>query len=71
MVDKFSFAMNNLGHGQSTASSKELLDLLQLCFCGTQASIIVLDGIDECTDANKLIKDLSQADLGSTTKFCS
>ena len=32
MIDKFSFAMNHVSHGQLKATSLELIDLLQFCF---------------------------------------
>ncbi|EXJ85266.1 hypothetical protein A1O3_05941 [Capronia epimyces CBS 606.96] len=51
----FSLALAKSGH---SASHQELLDLLGLCLQILPPTTILLDGIDECTEPNALLRDL-------------
>jgi hypothetical protein len=68
MLDKFAFAMNEGATGQVHASRDELFELLQACGMGLKL-VIILDGLDECSEIEELIEDLQTASLNSTTKF--
>jgi hypothetical protein len=55
MVDRFVFAMDDESSGQSTVTVTELLELFNLCLGLLDMVYIVLDGIDECRDTEKLM----------------
>ncbi|CZR43691.1 uncharacterized protein FPRO_07392 [Fusarium proliferatum ET1] len=61
MLDKFIFASNHgdKSSGQSIATPAELRDLLHLCLSSIRNPIMILDGIDECTEPDSFVKYLS------------
>ncbi|CCT68089.1 uncharacterized protein FFUJ_06852 [Fusarium fujikuroi IMI 58289] len=61
MLDKFIFASNHgdKSSGQSIATPAELRDLLHLCLSSIRNPIMILDGIDECTEPDGFVKYLS------------
>lgn len=65
-MNKFLFAMTENASGQSQASKRELLDLMHLCTEGGYIRYIILDGVDECPDGEKLVTELPDI-LGDTT----
>jgi hypothetical protein len=67
IFDKFAFAMNYSPTAQPTGTRTELFELIQLCAEIIGPHYIVLDGIDECSDKESLIRDLSK--LGSQSKL--
>lgn len=69
LVDKFAFAMDKISHGQPTASSKELLELLKLCMSGVTALVVVLDGVDECSDSDTLTQGLMRLGFGRSHRL--
>lgn len=60
LLDKFTFAMKFISHGQPHASHNELTELLTLCCEGVGPMYLILDGLDECEDNQGLIKRLSE-----------
>ena len=64
VIDRFVFAMDYESSGQSTATATELLDLFNLCLDYLDKVHIVLDGIDECRDAEKLMDGLTHCACG-------
>ncbi|KAI2631361.1 hypothetical protein GGS26DRAFT_92905 [Hypomontagnella submonticulosa] len=64
LLDQLSFAIHNKSQGQLVSSKKILVELLLLCL--DNDSILVLDGIDECTDNIALINDLQELTQTST-----
>ncbi|KEY72958.1 hypothetical protein S7711_07922 [Stachybotrys chartarum IBT 7711] len=56
LLDQLTFLVDNRGQGQTTATDAELVDALHLCL--EEDTAIVLDGIDECNDADKLVDSL-------------
>ncbi|KAG6355651.1 hypothetical protein INS49_003613 [Diaporthe citri] len=52
ILDKFKFVQRN-EKGQMQASDSEIIELLRLCLDAN--SILILDGIDECDDSEKLV----------------
>lgn len=64
MIDRFVFAMDDHSSGQLTATATELLDLFNLCLDYLDKVYIVLDGIDECRDAEKLMDGLTHCACG-------
>lgn len=57
IFDKFLFAWNNR-LGQLQASQSELVELLQLCCEELVPIYLILDGIDECSDYQALIRSI-------------
>ncbi|KAL5584346.1 hypothetical protein FOVSG1_013735 [Fusarium oxysporum f. sp. vasinfectum] len=60
ILDKFIFASNHgdKSSGQSIATPSELKDLLHLCLSSIENPIMILDGIDECTEPDRFVKYL-------------
>ncbi|KAI0517883.1 hypothetical protein F5B22DRAFT_645589 [Xylaria bambusicola] len=58
LIDKFLFAMDELGSGQPNASENELWDLFKICANAGFIDNIVLDAIDECIQGEKLVSKL-------------
>jgi hypothetical protein len=56
IVDKFTFMMTSKSQGQLDASEGTLGDLLQICL--DPNTIIVVDGIDECSDSDSFVSSL-------------
>jgi hypothetical protein len=56
LLDKIAFAMGQ-GDGQLHASPSELTELLQLCLQGCDNMVLILDGVDECQNAEDLVSD--------------
>lgn len=56
LLDRLTFVLNETSTGQLTATDTELLDVLRLCL--TSDTILVLDGIDECSDSESLVQSL-------------
>jgi hypothetical protein len=56
ILDRFSFVRESRGQRQLTASESVLPNLLQLCL--RRDSILVLDGIDECTESETFVSSL-------------
>jgi hypothetical protein len=65
LLDKFAFLRNGRYRGQLAASGLVLVDLLRLCL--TRSSILVLDGIDECSDSDDFISSLLE--IWKTARF--
>jgi len=59
IIDKFTFAMDKRD-GQLHATSQELVELLHLCAENSEELLIVLDGIDECSDSSALVRNLAE-----------
>jgi hypothetical protein len=58
MIDRFSFSMAD-SHGQKTASTFEVVDLLDLCLRTFEGRcFIILDAIDECRDNGRSLSEL-------------
>jgi hypothetical protein len=62
ILDKFIFASNrgDKSSGQSIATPAELRDLLHLCLCSIENPVMILDGIDECTEPDDFVKHLKK-----------
>lgn len=59
IIDKFVFAIEETSSGQLVASEDELAELLRVYTrCAGRQCFIVLDGIDECLENDRLIQDL-------------
>ena len=60
ILDRFLFARSHLSSGQLTASTLDLLALLNLCAAipSHNQAFLVLDGVDECEGAGRLVDDL-------------
>lgn len=58
-----------MSEGQMIATTNVLIELLHLCAAKLPNIFILLDGIDECSDSEDLLADLSQLDVLSTYKF--
>jgi len=56
ILDRFAFAIDDVGQGQQIASESALLDLLSACL--DEHSALVIDGVDECLDNDSLLKSL-------------
>ena len=69
IIDKFSFAINHVSHGQLKATSLELIDLLQLCLLHHKDAYIVLDAIDECDNNKSLTQHLLRLSAKSVIKI--
>lgn len=67
IFDKFAFGIGYSPSGQPTGTQTELFELTQLCAELIGPHYIVLDGIDECSDKNELIVDLTK--LGPNSKL--
>ena len=67
IFDKFAFAMQFSRTAQLTATKAELFELFQLCAKVVGPHFIVLDGIDECSESESLVRDLLK--LGCTSKM--
>jgi len=65
LLDKFAFTRSDRYRGQLAASGLVLVDLLRLCL--TRSSILVLDGIDECSDSDGFISSLLE--IWKTSRF--
>lgn len=60
VLDRYSFAMNEISSGQASATREELLELLRILLVGPQDYYLFLDGVDECNDSDELVRDLIQ-----------
>ncbi|KAF5694953.1 heterokaryon incompatibility protein het-E-1 [Fusarium denticulatum] len=60
ILDKFSFAKRHgdKSSGQPVATLAELKDLLHLCLAFIDSPVLILDGIDECTQPDEFVKYL-------------
>ncbi|KAM0080950.1 hypothetical protein ACKRZS_006880 [Fusarium odoratissimum] len=60
ILDKFSFAQSHgdKSSGQPVATPAELKDLLHLCLTFIDSPVLILDGIDECTEPDEFVKYL-------------
>ncbi|KAJ8123811.1 hypothetical protein ONZ43_g322 [Nemania bipapillata] len=56
IVDKFSFILESKTQGQSNVSEETLVDLLLMCI--DHRTVIVVDGIDECSDSDSFVYSL-------------
>ncbi|KAM7214611.1 hypothetical protein V8F06_010010 [Rhypophila decipiens] len=56
LLDTMTFAAYSHDQGQLTATDRDVVELLRLCL--GEDAIIVLDGIDECTDSEHLIETI-------------
>lgn len=61
--------MDEQSTGQTVATRAELLDLLRLCSDHSGDVILVLDAVDECDDAENLVKDLLLVSVDPSIKF--
>ncbi|OAL52436.1 hypothetical protein IQ07DRAFT_598053 [Pyrenochaeta sp. DS3sAY3a] len=63
VIEIFSFSvMNELRLGDETATNNELVELMQaLAACATYQWYIIVDGIDECAEADDFLIELSSA----------
>ena len=68
IIDKFAFDMLD-GMGQPNASQKNLVGLLQLCGQELGPLYVVLDGIDECSDKETLLRTISRISTLSNVKL--
>jgi hypothetical protein len=68
IIDKFTFAMGKRD-GQLHATSQELVELLHLCAEYSGGLLIVLDGIDECSDSSALVRTLTQIAAAAPVKL--
>jgi hypothetical protein len=67
ILEIFSFALSTKRrHGQPTATTDELLDIMRTLVARIDQWYIVIDAVDECEDADNLLLDLSKA-LGDRT----
>ncbi|KAH8730667.1 hypothetical protein GQ44DRAFT_722922 [Phaeosphaeriaceae sp. PMI808] len=70
ILDTFAFAYtSNERHGQTTATTNELLDLMKILSPRIPNWYIVIDAIDECAAANELAADLNNVFKGVSTKL--
>ncbi|KAJ5198246.1 uncharacterized protein N7498_007363 [Penicillium cinerascens] len=69
ILDIFSFAYENSSSGHTTATTNEMIELLQLCMSNLEGLKLLLDGIDECSDSEYLLEDLLQLNYFSDCKF--
>lgn len=60
ILDLFSFQMNEKSSGQAIATREELLDLLRILLIGLSDHYLILDGVDECSDSDEMVRDLIQ-----------
>lgn len=60
LLDKYSFILDHESSGQTHATRKETMSVIQHCANTGFIQNIVLDGIDECSDSNDLVFELSQ-----------
>ncbi|KAH7164966.1 hypothetical protein DER46DRAFT_558403 [Fusarium sp. MPI-SDFR-AT-0072] len=60
ILDKFIFASNHgdKSSGQLIATPSELRDLLHLCLSSIENPVMIIDGIDECTEPDGFVKYL-------------
>ncbi|KAF4958947.1 hypothetical protein FGADI_2026 [Fusarium gaditjirri] len=60
ILDKFSFAQSHgaKSSGQPVATPAELKDLLHLCLTFIDSPVLILDGIDECSEPGEFVKYL-------------
>jgi hypothetical protein len=68
VLDKVGFAMTTTSSGQSSATYHEILELLQLYASDIGEGYVILDGIDECTEGDQLMKDLRRVFQDSKMK---
>ncbi|ORY10382.1 hypothetical protein BCR34DRAFT_566803 [Clohesyomyces aquaticus] len=69
VLELFSFAMTRRRHGQTTATTSELVDLIRMLASRIDRWYIVIDGVDECEEADDLILDLGKALGDQQTKL--
>ena len=68
VYDQFVFAMQGSSTGQSTGTKNELTQLLQLFASRLTTHFMILDGIDECTEAENLMSYLTKVAFKSRQK---
>ena len=66
ILDMFLFAVSN---AQSSSSKEELLELLKVILSRLRDVSVVIDGLDECEDPDKLLKSLREAAEGCDAKI--
>ncbi|KAF8861964.1 hypothetical protein BDZ45DRAFT_234379 [Acephala macrosclerotiorum] len=64
-VDVASLILNETGHGQKEASLDEIRSILRVYVNHFSPLVIILDGLDECSDSEEFLCDLGE-DLDST-----
>jgi hypothetical protein len=68
MMERLNFLRDSLSDGSSIADMTQVIDLLGLCFSMLNA-IVVLDGMDECDDADLFMETLLSLSNETATKF--
>lgn len=58
LLDRYAFAMDSNRYGQLSASPDEIFDLLSMAVSAEEPAIFVIDGVDECVDSEKMVRDL-------------
>ena len=66
LLDKYTFMLEEKSCGQSKISAQEALDIIKLCSSNGYIQCVLLDGLDECTDRNKLM----HASFGLLAALC-
>ncbi|OCL08347.1 hypothetical protein AOQ84DRAFT_42671 [Glonium stellatum] len=67
-MNKFAFAMSSAAGGQERATSLEVVDLLHICLQELRNIYLIIDGVDECDDNTKLMRDIHSLSTRSNTK---
>jgi hypothetical protein len=62
ILEAFSFAISTKQrHGQMTATTEELIDVLRIMASRVDLWYIIIDGVDECETVDELLLDLNKA----------